>query len=44
MITHHKRGADDALETRVMTEGALHLDPPGLIIQVKNVFGSAAAP
>lgn len=41
-ITHHKRGSGDVLETRVLTEGALHLDPPGLVIEIKDVFGPAA--
>jgi Uma2 family endonuclease len=41
-ITHHKRGSGDVLEARVLTEGDLHLDPPGLVIEVKDVFGPAA--
>lgn len=33
-ITHHKRGAGDLVETRVLSEGALSLDPPALAIDV----------
>ena len=41
--THHKRGSGDALETRVLSEGVVHLDPPGLVIEIKDVFGPAAS-
>jgi Uma2 family endonuclease len=41
-VTHHKRGPGDALETRVVGEGAVHLDPPGLVIEVRDIFGSTA--
>ena len=40
-ITHHERGVGDLIQTRVVTEGVLHLDPPGLEIEVKDIFGPA---
>ena len=40
-ITHHKRSSDDTLETRIVSEGALILDPPGLTLELSAVFGPA---
>ena len=37
-MTHHKRANGDVLETRIVSEGALTLTPPGLTIDVKAVF------
>ena len=34
----HKRGRGDAIETRVVAEGALRLDPPGLEVAVADLF------
>lgn len=41
-VTHHKRGAA-AIETRVITEGALALEPPGLEVRLTDIFASATA-
>jgi Uma2 family endonuclease len=38
-LIHHKRGAGSALETRILGEGALRLDPPGLELEVESLFG-----
>ena len=38
MIVHHARGAGGDIITRVMTEGALVLDPPGLEIAVEDIY------
>jgi Uma2 family endonuclease len=35
---HHKRGASDAIETRVLSEGAVKLDPPGFEVAVEALF------
>jgi Uma2 family endonuclease len=35
---HHKRGASDAIETRVLTGGAARLDPPGFEVAVEALF------
>ena len=39
MVIHHKRGVGDALETRILGEGVLMLDPPALDIGVESLFG-----
>lgn len=39
-ITHHKRGAA-AIETHVVAEGALILDPPGIQIRLADIFAPA---
>jgi Uma2 family endonuclease len=39
-VTHHKRGVA-AIETRVISEGALALDPPGLEIHLADIFAPA---
>jgi Uma2 family endonuclease len=33
-IVHHHRGDDGVIETRIVTEGDMHLDPPGITIAV----------
>ncbi len=37
VMIHHKRGAD-AIETRILREGTLRLDPPGLAAEVEAFF------
>lgn len=29
-VLHHRRGSSEAIETRIVREGALVLDPPGI--------------
>lgn len=38
VVIHHKRGGGDAIETRVLSEGAVKLDPPGFEVAVEAVF------
>jgi Uma2 family endonuclease len=38
VVTHHKRGASDAIETRVLTSGVARLDPPGFEVAVEGMF------
>jgi Uma2 family endonuclease len=38
VVIHHKRGAGDAIETRVLSEGAAWLDPPGFEVAVEALF------
>jgi Uma2 family endonuclease len=38
MLIHHKRGQGDVIETRMLSEGLLRLDPPGLEIPVLEMF------
>ena len=41
-VTHHKRGTGTALETRILSEGALALDPPGIEVRIEELFGPSA--
>jgi hypothetical protein len=38
---HHKRGLGAVIETRILKEGQLRLDPPGLEIPVQDLFPPA---
>ena len=38
LVTHHKRGAGDLIETRILSEGELRLDPPGLNLIINEVL------
>jgi Uma2 family endonuclease len=38
VVIHHKRGIGDAIETRVLTDGAAKLDPPGFEVAVEALF------
>jgi Uma2 family endonuclease len=40
-VTHHKRGAGDVIETRVLSEGIIALDPPGIEIRSSDLFAPA---
>lgn len=37
-LTHHKRGRGDIIETRMLGEGMLRLDPPGVETPVADMF------
>ena len=37
-VTHHARGMGGAIEKRILTEGPLQLDPPGLAFFVEELF------
>jgi Uma2 family endonuclease len=38
VVIHHKRGSADAIETRVLSEGAVKLNPPGFEVVVEALF------
>jgi Uma2 family endonuclease len=38
---HHRRGEDGRIETTLVESGRLRLDPPGLDLQVEDLFGEA---
>jgi Uma2 family endonuclease len=38
-LIHHQRQADATILTRLVDEGRVHLDPPGIEIAVAEVFG-----
>jgi Uma2 family endonuclease len=37
-LIHHQRQADGTILTRLVSEGALRLDPPGFVMQVADIF------
>lgn len=39
LVVHHRADADGALVTRVVNDGELALDPPGLIVAVQALLG-----
>ena len=40
LIIHHARGAGDVIATRILSEGTLRLDPPGIELSVAEVFAA----
>jgi Uma2 family endonuclease len=38
VVIHHKRGVGDAIESRVLTDAAARLDPPGFEVAVEALF------
>jgi len=42
LIIHHVRQAGDAFLARVVREGAVALDPPGIEISIADVYGEQA--
>jgi Uma2 family endonuclease len=38
-VIHHRRGDGEAFETRVVTSGALGLDPPGIALGLERIYG-----
>ena len=38
VLIHHKRGQADAIETRILSDGVLRLDPPGLEVPFADMF------
>jgi Uma2 family endonuclease len=38
MVIHHARGSGDVLQTRLLSSGALSLEPPGLSIEIETLF------
>ena len=39
-VTHHRRDEDGMIATRILREGRLQLDPPGLDVEVKSLFAA----
>jgi Uma2 family endonuclease len=37
-VIHHRRGDDGSIATRVVTAGALALDPPGLTLELAQIY------
>ena len=38
-VIHHRRGDRGAIETRIITSGDLRLDPPGLELDLRQIYG-----
>ena len=38
LVIHHARGGTDAIATRIVSEGAIRLDPPGIDLAVQELF------
>jgi Uma2 family endonuclease len=38
VIVHHSRGAADTILTRIVTEGQIALDPPGLTLALSDIY------
>lgn len=38
-LIHHQRQADGTILTRLISDGLVHLDPPGFSIQMTGIFG-----
>ena len=41
VVIHHKRGRGDIIETRILSEGMVRLDPPGIEAPVADMFAPA---
>jgi Uma2 family endonuclease len=41
LLVHHARGDGDAIATRIVSEGRLRLDPPGIDVAVEEMFHAA---
>jgi Uma2 family endonuclease len=40
LVIHHARGERDLVATRIVSEGSITLDPPGLTLAVAGLFGA----
>ena len=38
MVVHHARGDGDTILTRIVTQGAIQLDPPGVAVALADVY------
>jgi hypothetical protein len=39
-VVHHARGSGDAIATRIITDGVIVLDPPGMELAVNDIYGT----
>ncbi len=42
LIIHHQRRADDDILTRILRDGVIALDPPGIEVKVAAIYGAGA--
>jgi Uma2 family endonuclease len=38
-VIHHRRGDGELIETRIVTSGAIDLDPPGIALHLDRIYG-----
>jgi Uma2 family endonuclease len=38
LIVHHKRGGDGKIDTRIVNDGVIALEPPGLELKLADVY------
>jgi Uma2 family endonuclease len=43
LIIHHARQTDDSILTRIVREGAITLDPPGLVLSLGDIYAGGGA-
>ena len=43
-VCHHRRGADERIETTIRSTGRLNLDPPGLSVEIEALFPPIPTP
>jgi Uma2 family endonuclease len=43
LIIHHQRGDDGVILTRIVTDGVVSLDPPGLALDLADIYGAASS-
>lgn len=43
LVIHHARGENDVISTRILNEGSIALDPPGLSLSIAELFQPARA-
>jgi Uma2 family endonuclease len=41
VVIHHQREGGERIATRIVQNGALRLDPPGMELEVESIFGAA---
>lgn len=39
MVVHHRRREDGVIESRLLGQGPIALDPPGIVVQAESFFG-----
>jgi Uma2 family endonuclease len=40
LLIHHARGTGDTILTRIVTDGSVMLDPPGLELALSDIYGT----
>lgn len=43
IVIHHRRGESDVIETRIHTSGAIRLEPPGLTLDLAQIYEATIA-